>query len=95
MAKKYPYILIKDAKNGFRTQLIGGNGEPLMTSELLETPKAVKVNLLAVEMATTAKDFQPSYSKSDSMSALMMNDIRYTGKSNAIYKLLQIVKQTN
>jgi uncharacterized protein YegP (UPF0339 family) len=93
MAKKFPYILIKDAKNGFRTQLVGGNGEPLMTSEVLETPKAVKINLLAVELATTAKDFQANYSKSDSMSALMMNDIRYTGKSKAIYKLFQIATQ--
>jgi len=56
--KKFPYILIKDAKNGFRTQLVGGNGEPLMTSEVLESAKAVKVNLVGVIRSTALVSLQ-------------------------------------
>ena len=90
--KKFPYILIKDAKNGFRTQLIGGNGEPLMTSEVLESAKAVQKNLMAVELATTSQSWRPGCSKSDTVTALMQNEIRYTGKSEAIYKMFKIEK---
>jgi uncharacterized protein YegP (UPF0339 family) len=92
--KKFPYILVKDAKNGFRTQLVGGNGEPLMTSEVLESAKAVRKNLSAVELATTAKSWKPEYSNSDICTALMLNDIRYTGKSEAIYKMFEIEKKS-
>jgi len=90
--KKFPYILIKDAKNGFRTQLVGGNGEPLMTSEVLESAKAVRKNLEAVELATTAVSWKPEYSKIDLATAMMQNELRYTGKSEAIYKMFKIEK---
>lgn len=93
--KKFPYILIKDAKNGFRTQLIGGNGEPLMTSEVLESPKAVKINLVAVRHASIAEDSQKLFSKKEISSWVEGMPIRYEGKSEAIYKLFKIVKQTN
>lgn len=92
MAKKFPYILIKDAKNGFRTQLVGGNGEPLMTSEVLESAKAVQKNLMAVKIATISSNWKPDYSKFDIMTALLMTNIRYTGKSEAIYKMFKIEK---
>lgn len=53
--KKLPFIRIKDAKGGFRTQLVGGNGEPLMTSEILESVAAVKKNLVAVFSSVSSK----------------------------------------
>lgn len=90
--KKFPYILIKDAKNGFRTQLVGGNGEPLMTSEVLESAKAVKKNLLAVENATVSKTYANLLHKPDVEYMLSLCDIRYTGKSEAIYKMFKIEK---
>ncbi len=93
--KKFPYILIKDAKNGFRTQLIGGNGEPLMTSEVLETPKAVKINLLAVYRTGLSQMFNSCTSDKAIFETYVDSiDARYEGKSEAIYKLFKIVKQT-
>lgn len=92
--KKFPYILIKDAKNGFRTQLVGGNGEPLMTSEVLESAKAVKVNLGACYCALVPRR---GFAYSNNSAKLhegmaMLCDIRYTGKSEAIYKMFKIEK---
>lgn len=94
--KKFPYILIKDAKNGFRTQLIGGNGEPLMTSEVLESAKAVKVNLVAACRAMSLRDQQTTASDKQIGERLVNQvkdnnlDFRYTGKSDAIYKMFRI-----
>lgn len=94
--KKFPYILIKDAKNGFRTQLVGGNGEPLMTSEVLESAKAVRTNLVAMQWATLRRDedYHLDYTKEELESWLPNLDLRYEGKSEAIYKMFKIVKQT-
>ena len=92
--KKFPYILIKDAKNGFRTQLVGGNSEPLMTSEVLESAKAVKVNLGACYSATLQRRrfniFTSAAKKCEELAKFC--DIRYTGKSEAIYKMFKIEK---
>jgi len=91
--KKFPYILIKDAKNGFRTQLVGGNGEPLMTSEVLESAKAVKVNLGAVYAATLQqRKFHSSMlnTLTEYQKKVIGCEIRYTGKSEAIYKMFKI-----
>ena len=92
--KKFPYILIKDAKNGFRTQLVGGNGEPLMTSEVLESAKAVKVNLGACYSALVPRREYPYSSNTIKIYEDMAKgcDIRYTGKSEAIYKMFKIEK---
>lgn len=89
--KKYPYILIKDAKNGFRTQLVGANGEPLMTSEVLESAKAVKVNLVSAYIAGVSVGFRGMSSK-DAFEQVCKCEIRYTGKSEAIYKMFKIEK---
>lgn len=90
--KKFPYILIKDAKNGFRTQLVGGNGEPLMTSEVLESAKAVKVNLVAVRRAGISKSAQHAFHDKEVTKWLPEMNIVYTGKSEAIYKMFEIEK---
>jgi len=96
--KKFPYILIKDAKNGFRTQLVGGNGEPLMTSEVLESAKAVKVNLVGVIRSTALVSLQTELTNKEiavemvTLSWMGKIDIRYTGKSEAIYKMFKIEK---
>jgi len=92
--KKFPYILIKDAKNGFRTQLVGGNGEPLMTSEVLESAKAVKVNLGAAYVALMPSVHRDIRGKKDSIHLAMLCEIRYTGKSEAIYKMFKIQKES-
>jgi len=93
--KKFPYILIKDAKNGFRTQLVGGNGEPLMTSEVLESAKAVKVNLGACYSATLQRKRFGFFSPAKEYERLVMFcEIRYTGKSEAIYKMFKIEKES-
>lgn len=92
--KKFPFILIKDAKNGFRTQLVGGNGELLMTSEVLESAKAVEKNLFAVELATANKNWKHEMNKQDIRNDCLLNDIRYTGKSKAIYKMFKISKES-
>lgn len=93
--KKFPYILIKDAKNGFRTQLVGGNGEPLMTSEVLESAKAVKVNLVAVYRATVAKAGNKYLTNRDIHEGLKGSvEVQYFGKSEAIYKMFKIEKES-
>ena len=45
--KKRPYVLIKDVRGGFRTFVIGGNGKTVMHSEVLKSPKAVRINIEA------------------------------------------------
>jgi len=98
--KKFPYILIKDAKNGFRTQLVGGNGEPLMTSEVLESAKAVKVNLVAAVRSLSIKEHQTEVSDKQIGDGMVIQikannlDLRYTGKSEAIYKMFKIEKES-
>lgn len=92
MAKKFPYILIKDAKNGFRTQLVGGNGEPLMTSEVLESAKAVEKNLLSALRTTYSEFTNILFSDKALKSSWSSVNIRYTGKSQAIYKMFKIEK---
>jgi uncharacterized protein YegP (UPF0339 family) len=90
--KKFPYILIKDAKGGFRTHIVGGNGEKVMTSEVLETPQAVKKNLIACELVHFGRIFHQTMSQSELFTNVIHNDIRYEGKSEAIYKMFKIEK---
>ena len=91
--KKFPYILIKDAKNGFRTQLVDGNGNPLMTSKALESASAVKKNLIAAYRTGMSYNFNiNSTDKAILDSHKELLDLRYTGKSDAIYKMFKIEK---
>ena len=93
MAKnKFPYVLIKDAKNGFRVHLVGGNGEKLMNSEVLESVQAVRKNLTACRIATVAKETQHCFSMKEVLTWIKDYDIRYEGKSDAIYKAFKIEK---
>lgn len=91
--KKFPYVLIKDAKNGFRVHLVGGNGEKLMNSEVLESVLAIRKNLAAVWVAMLHKDSQ-SYVDKQMLKGKWLRalNIRYEGKSEAIYKAFEIEK---
>lgn len=91
--KKFPYVLIKDAKNGFRVHLVGGNGEKLMTSEVLESVLAIRKNLAAVWYATINRFSQESFDRSVLNGKWVKNlNLRYEGKSDAIYKTFEIEK---
>lgn len=94
MAKKrFPYVLIKDAKNGFRVHLVGGNGEKLMTSEVLESVLAVRKNIVGVWYATINKFAQDAYDKSVLNGKWVKHlNLKYEGKSDAIYKAFEIEK---
>jgi uncharacterized protein YegP (UPF0339 family) len=94
--KKLPFIRINDAKGGFRTQLVGGNGEPLMTSEVIETVAAVKKNLVAVLHSTRFTSAVTLFTDKEVENRLFMKRevvednyrIEYTGTDPKMKKLL-------
>lgn len=94
--KKFPYILIKDAKSGFRVHLVGGNGEKLMKSEVLESVQAVRKNIVGAWYATVNKIAQDGFDKSVLNGKWVKHlNLKYEGKSDAIYKAFGIEKPNN
>ena len=82
--KKRPYILISDAKGGFRVSMVASNGQMLSQSEVLTTPLNVLRN-----MAASARVFQSSDNKApktvDEMwNAIAFCKIRYSGKNKGM-----------
>lgn len=93
--KKFPFIRIKDAKNGFRVQIIGGNGEPVQTSEVLESAQAVVKNIIAINRSVNSSDLNSSYSdrqiKDVLLGATQYGVIEYTGTNPAIFKTFKSI----